>query len=240
MMSKFQIIILVAAFIGLLAIVIYIAGGTERKLKKELRQLIEIYPYSATGSDLMLAIFGWPSSQKLHLKTLSVALDLQATLKSGSATAIISASADTTEYNVQIWFSYFKSYMGSHGVGGGMSLGLSNFQRENEVPDNVCCPERIKTINAGDSITDSLTNQSLRLPDGALAKYYQIKTERNISELEFELEAENKQDLQLKTVFYKDKKMISGYRLRTAGTFIILVTGGTASGRYSLKVPDYK
>lgn len=163
-------------------LLIYGFGHTERKLKKELKQLIEVSPFSATGSDLMLAVFGWPSAQTLKLTELSVSLNPQSSSKSGSAVATIFGTVDGISYNAEVWFSYFRSYTGGHGYSGGMGYNLSNFQRENKVTSVVCCATNVKTIQTGAFIHDSITKQSYHLPDGSLANYYELTVEDNISE----------------------------------------------------------
>lgn len=219
-----------------LFLVIYFSGNTERKLKKELKQLIEVSPFSATGSDLMLAVFGWPSTQKLVLKEVKVSVDPQSSSKSGSATATISGIANGTDYYAEVWFTYFGSYTGGHGYSGGTGLGLSNFQRENEVPAAICQPTKFTSLKPGEAIQDSLTAESYRFPDGSLANYYQLSIAENISEYEIEIAETDKTQLSVKSLLFKDCKMVTRFNKRNTGTFILLVTGGEKTGTYSIKL----
>lgn len=216
--------------------VIYYSGNTGGKLKKELKQLIEISPFSATGSDLMLAVFGWPSSQKLLLKEVKVNVEPQSSSKSGSATARISGTANGTDYYAEVWFTYFSSYTGGHGYSGGTGLGLSNFQRENEVPAAICQPTKFTSLKPGEILHDSLTAESYHLPDGSLANYYQLSIGENIIEYEIEIDETDKTQLSVKSLLFKDCKMVTRFNKRNTGTFTLLVTGGEKTGTYSIKL----
>lgn len=220
----------------LLFLVIFYSGNTERKLKKELKQLVEVYPFSATGSNLMLAVFGWPSSQTLQLKSLSVDVNPQSSSKSGAATAVIIGIAGGVEYSAEVSFTYFKSYMGGHGYSGGTGLSLSNFQRENEVPPFVCCPANYKALKPEEALEDSITTNSYRLPDGSFANYYQFTTQSNISEYEIELSGYDKKQLSLKYFVYKGNKMVTRYNIHNTGTFCILVSGGQHTGAFTINL----
>lgn len=233
-MIKSVILFSIAGFF--LFLLIYSQGNTERRLKKELKQLIEVCPFSATGSDLMLAVFGWPSLKTLQLKSLLVSVSPQSSSKSGSATATISGISEGVEYNAEVSFTYFKSYMGGHGYSGGSGLSLSNFQRENEVPSFVCCPGSFKTIQPGEALQDSITNESFHLPDGSLANYYQLTTNFNISVIEIELTGYDKKQLSLKYFIFKGNKIITRYNAQNTGTFSVLVTGGSKTGSYTINL----
>jgi hypothetical protein len=230
--------ILLSVVIALACVILYLSGSTKRQLKAELRELIEVSPFSASGSDLMLAVFGWPSIQKLDLKSLTVTLDPQASSKSGSATAIIAGIANGVEYNAIVSFTYFKSYTGGHGFSGGNSLGFSNFRRVNELAAFISSPEKFKTVHPGDSLQDSITSKSYRLPDGTLANYYQLDIDFNFSEVEIELIEKNKLELTLHLMVFKDNRMLITYSPENTGKFILLITGGNKTGDYTMYIKN--
>ncbi len=191
-------------------------GCTKGEVKDELKLLLD-NPGTARGSDLMLALCGWPTHARMRALSLEVELSPGSGRTTGEGTADISATYRSFSCRAKIGFSYGRAFVGGHGLGGGNEIQLSQFRRENPVPAAIGDPSGARRVQIGTLIRGRLAQKSGRLPDGSLADYYFIDLETRHPLLHFELEGER--GLNPGGYVYQD--------CRPAGTFICNMKGAT-------------
>lgn len=205
----------------------------------EFRLLME-NQYSASGSDLTFETCGWPVNGRMRLKSLSINLFPDSSLKDGRGYADISAEGEGFSCGGKLFFIYGYSYTGGHGYSGGTDLRLNLIQRETEVDRNVSDPPVSTKINTGIKIKGQFAASGTSLPDNTPADFYSL--ELNGSSPGIKIITESKDRLNIKGCVYQNNKLIStltgsGIKLRP-GRVIILVTAGGKTGDYSITVEE--
>lgn len=207
-------------------------------VETEIRQLAQ-NPGSASGSDLMLVLCGWPTTMKLDLKTLNVQLDPRSDSKGGSGTAEISAEKDGITYHGMISFIYFRGYTGGHGYSGSNEIALSNMIRESEIERNIASPANPRPIKTGEKIYGTFDDSSIIFPDKMAAQYYSIELPEDAA-IKITLDRPDKKIPEPHGFIFQRNLLISGFdysgnRLK-GGHTILMVCSRNLHSQYSIQV----
>jgi hypothetical protein len=230
-------------FIGVLLL-----GCAQGAVKDEFRSLMES-PGTASGSDLMLALCGWPTIVKLRPVSIDVALSPESSRKHGSGIADISAKGDMFACRARIEFMYQHTYVGGHGYSGGTEIQLRGFKKMNAVDPAISDPPTARPIRMGETIKGVLDIKSGRLPDGSFADYYYTDLDRANPLVRFNLTAER--GLNPKGYVYQERKLIDEFGSRWSGTrpydnvcplekgrAVILISARKQTGSYTIRLDE--
>jgi hypothetical protein len=213
-------------------------SSVKRDIEKEIHSLVD-NPGTASGSDLMLVLCGWPATMKLELQSLTIDLDPQSDSKSGSGFAELHAEHNGTVYQSKISFTYFKSYTGGHGYSGSNEISVSNLTRESDVDSAIGNPGQVHTINIGEKLNGEFNETSLLFPDGLTANFYSVNLPEDAA-IKIILERVNEKSSVPTGYIYQNNKLISvfgysGNRLK-GGRTILMVCSRELHSKYSILV----
>jgi hypothetical protein len=227
-------------------LIMLLIGCAKNAVKEEIKSLLD-NSASASGSDLMLALCGWPTYTKMQLLSLDVELSPESSRKEGDGVADISAAYNSFNCKSRIAFSYTRTYTGGHGYSGGNEIQIGGLKRLDAVDAAISDPHEAHQAKMQISTSGVLSDKSSRLPDGSYADYYYIVLENPYPLIRFDLEAEhgfnpggyvyqNNKLIATFTCSRRDNKLPNYYNVITLekGKAVILITGHHETGRYNL------
>lgn len=230
---------------ALLFFAIALTGCAQRSVKNELVSLLA-NPGTASGSDLMLALCGWPTYETLTPASVDVDLAPDSGLRHGSGTARITARNSRITCSGVIGFTYSSVYMGGHGSGGS-EIAIGTIKRESPLPPAISDPGSWAAITVGTKISGRLSETSARLPDGSFGDYYRLDVAKPDCMIRIRLEGEK--GLNPKGCLYQNNRLesifIDGALSPTfnvicvrEGAAVLLVSALGKKGRYTILVEE--
>lgn len=194
--------------------------------------------FSATGSDLTLAVCGWQPSENLKVQVLKAKTDPYSSGGTGLGSAYIKGNGQHFSCEGEISFHYSEAYMGGHGSGYN-SLKIELINRESEVPASISNNPDAKKISIDENISGRLSDSSRFLPDGSHADWYYIDINGKEPAIKVLIQSDNKK-INPRCYIYQGMKFISkdvdsGFRINQ-GRVIIMISAGKDMCGYSLKV----
>lgn len=236
----------------LILVLSLICACAKSAVRDEIKSLLNSFG-TASGSDLMLALCGWPAGTKPRLLSLDIGITPEIGLRGGSGTADIAASCGSFDCRAKISFIYSQVTVGGHGYDGGKEIQFSGFKRLSAVDPAISDPPSARVLKIGEKTVGRLSEKSFRLPDGSLANYYYVDLQDMNPLVRFELEAER--GLNPHGYIYQNNMLIDGFVCSLhdikpqpydnvcpleKGKAVILVTAGAKKGSYTilLEEPD--
>jgi hypothetical protein len=225
----------------LVLILIFIIGMIGcSNVEKEIRMAIK-ESGTATGSEFVTQLCGWPSTAKLDITKFDMKLTPDSTQNEGSGSVDITANGDGYICDGKIFFTYSSAYTGGHGLSGSNDLHFGIIQRESDVAKEISSPEKAVELKPGVKKTGSVTEQSYRLPDGSYAEFYFVDVQGDKPAITVAAASLTK-DFSITGSMYQNNKLVSG--LSAFGTrfkpgrVYLLLTGGKHTGQFTITVNE--
>ncbi len=194
--------------------------------------------FSATGSELTLAVCGWQPSETIKVKVLKAKTDPRSSGGYGLGSAYIKTNGRNFSCDGDITFHYSEAYMGGHGSGYN-SLKIELITRESEVPANISNNKDSQKIDIGENVNGTLSDTSRTLPDGSPADWYYIDMTGSEPAIKVLVKSDNRK-INPRCYIYQGNRFLSkdydsGIRVKE-GRVVIMVSAGKDRCSYSLKV----
>ena len=175
--------------LNVIFVIMIFFGCAKKVVLEEFKSLMD-NSGSASGSDLMLALCGWPT----HVKPLPVSIDIElsstSSRKEGEGIADISAKCGSFDCKAKISFNYSSTYVGGHGYSGGSGIQIGGLKRLDTVDPAISDPPNALPIKIGEPLKGMLDKNSVQLPDSSFAVYYNIELDNPNPLIRFNLEAD--------------------------------------------------
>lgn len=204
---------------------------------------LERSQFSAKGSDLTLAVCGWQPVSSMTFTRTDADLFPDSTKKRGRGYLYIDGKGKSFECSSKIFFIYTEGYTGGH-RSYETFLNFGTFERHNNVTPEVSSRPKSKTLQIGEEISGSISKSSSQIPEGSYADFYSleipVRTGIRIDIKRISGDSEN--SFYPRAFLYQDQNFLSKDDL--TGTIVkpgkvhIMVTSGTESGHYKLKISE--
>lgn len=212
---------------------------TSGDIKDTVRNL-EKSQFSASGSDLTLAICGWQPDDNMKFENIKVDLFPDSTSKSGRGYMYIDAKGKDFQCSSKIFFVYTSAYTGGHGSYENY-LRFSSLTKENETMDQVSSSPLAKPAMLDSVVSGLLTEESNKLPDGAFADFYSIDIKKKTG-IKLEFENQYQKNFYPRCHIYQNNKFISKDdstgSILNPGRIYLMISGGTVKGEYKMRISE--